>query len=452
MEALPASGGVGETDMNSVVSKRKKFKIRHGKSLKETYNPNQPREPKGSRHGGRWTSYKGGNCYSSAFHTMSQLGKHGILVHAIVSGQGVLTGKRFDHAWTEINDTVIDHNIVMSKANYYALGKVNTDPREYKRYTYDEMVDKAVDTGTYGPWDLDLSKTQLDVPWRPDSEPTFVEFPSIPMNGEDQTINKETIAKLHLTENELKARRRVLQQGNNNKSEHLIAIDATGNFEENTTNELTHVTLSNDLVYRLRDGNPSEYTMVHNHPWDSSLSRGDLGIAAFPGVKRMFAHVATGSIYSVEQTQLLRDVIKYSPTKYQKLWDAMGISARTINEILSPFNPGFNLEMLGVASEKDEAGWLDNVAKLRKYWWRIASHLNCLLLNDAGVFKYTYHMDPKLEAFYAPLIKKARESKDWKISSNMIYHEMLEEVNKHKPDNDPFDNLKLYKHTINDES
>ena len=169
-------------------------------------------------------------------------------------------------------------------------------------------------------------------------------------------------------------------------------------------------------------------------------------------MKRMFAYVATGSIYSVDKTQLLRDIIKFSATKYQNLWDALGISARTINEILSPFNPGFNLEMLGVASEKDEAGWLDNVAKLRKYWWRIASHLNCLLLNDAGVFKYTYHMDPKLEAFYAPLIKKARESKDWKLASNLIYHEMLEEVNKHKLDNDPFDNLKLYKHTINDKS
>ena len=58
------------------------------------------------------------------------------------------------------------------------------------------------------------------------------------------------------------------------------------------------------------------------------------------------------------------------------------------------------------------------IAKLKDYWWRIGSHLNCLLLNDAGVFKYTYHMDPKLEAFYDPLIKKARESKDWKIASN----------------------------------
>ena len=351
VEALPASGGVGETDMNSVVPKRKKFRIRHGKSLKETYNPNEPREPKGANYGrgGRWTKRAG-----------------------------------------------------------------------------------------------------VEQPWRPDPDPTFVEFPPIKMEEEDQTISKETIEKLRLTEDDLKARRRVLTQGNENKAEHLIAFDDVG-WENYTSDNLTHVSLPDTLVETLRNS-VARYTMVHNHPWDSSLSGADLNIAAFPGVKRMFAHVATGSIYSAEQTQLLRDVIKYSPTKYQKLWDAMGISARTINEILSPFNPGFNLEMLGVASEKDEAGWLDNVAKLRKYWWRIASHLNCLLLNDAGVFKYTYHLDPKLEAFYDPLIKKARESKDWKIASNFIYHEMLEEVNKHKPDNDPFDNLKLYKHTINDES
>ena len=88
------SGGPGEADMNSVVPK-KKFRIRHRKPLRETYNPNEPREPKGSRHGGRWTSYKGGDCYSSAFHTMSQLGKHGILVHAIVFGTRGFNRKTF---------------------------------------------------------------------------------------------------------------------------------------------------------------------------------------------------------------------------------------------------------------------------------------------------------------------------------------------------------------------
>ena len=163
--------------------------------------------------------------------------------------------------------------------------------------------------------------------------------------------------------------------------------------------------------------------MVHNHPWDSSLSGADLNIAALPGVTRMFAHVATGSIYSVEQTQLLRDAIKYSPRKYGTLWNAMSISVRTINDILSPFNLGMNFKVLGI----EEKLTIDNINELRKYWNRIASHLNCLLLNDARVFKYTYHMDPKLEAFYAPLIKKARESKEWKLASKWIYREMFDD-------------------------
>ena len=48
------------------------------------------------------------------------------------------------------------------------------------------------------------------------------------MGEEDQTISKETIDKLHLTEDDLKARRRVLTQGNEDKSEHLIAFDDVG--------------------------------------------------------------------------------------------------------------------------------------------------------------------------------------------------------------------------------
>jgi hypothetical protein len=234
IESLPMSGGVGETDSNSVVPRRKKFRIRHGKPLKESYNPNEPREPKGAPHGGRWT--RGGLSVGDA--------------------------------------------------------------------------------------------------WTPEIEDKYIPFPPIKIGEEDRTISKETIDKLHLTEDDLKARRRVLTQGNEDKSEHLIAFDDVG-WENLTSKSLTHVSLPDTLVETLRNSE-AKFTMVHNHPWDSSLSGGDLNIAALPGVKRMFAHVATGSIYSVEQTQLLRDVIKYSPKKYQNLWDAMGISAKTINEILSP--------------------------------------------------------------------------------------------------------------------
>ena len=95
------------------------------------------------------------------------------------------------------------------------------------------------------------------------------------MGEEDQTISKETIDKLHLTEDDLKARRRVLTQGNEDKSEHLIAFDEVGIEENLTSNALTHVSLPDTLVERLRmEIQLARYTMVHNHPWDSSLSGG----------------------------------------------------------------------------------------------------------------------------------------------------------------------------------
>ena len=80
------------------------------------------------------------------------------------------------------------------------------------------------------------------------------------------------------------------------KAEHLIAFNDVG-WENLTSNALTHVSLPDTLVETLR-----QTDFLQNIPWSitihgiSSLSRGDLGIAAFPGVKRMFAHVATGSI------------------------------------------------------------------------------------------------------------------------------------------------------------
>ena len=84
-----------------------------------------------------------------------------------------------------------------------------------------------------------------DEMWSPDPEPKFVEFPPIKMGEEDKTISKETIDKLHLTENDLKARRRVLHARQSNKSEHLIAFDDVGNFEENSTIE------QNMFLYRI---------------------------------------------------------------------------------------------------------------------------------------------------------------------------------------------------------
>ena len=50
--------------------------------------------------------------------------------------------------------------------------------------------------------------------WTPEIEDVYIPFPPIKMGEEDKTISKETIDKLRLTEDDLKARRRVLTQGN----------------------------------------------------------------------------------------------------------------------------------------------------------------------------------------------------------------------------------------------
>jgi hypothetical protein len=116
-----------------------------------------------------------GDCYTAALNAMEPDDRYR-LVHGVVSGQGELTGVRFDHAWVERHDpipaeaaerlpaeaaamlnevawTVIDksngNDIEMPRPLYYAIGQVNTP----QRYTYEEMARKMVETGNAGPWD-----------------------------------------------------------------------------------------------------------------------------------------------------------------------------------------------------------------------------------------------------------------------------------------------------------
>lgn len=77
-----------------------------------------------------------------------------ILVHGMVTGQGKLEGKRFDHAWVEIGDVVLDNangnNIAMRKEQYYKLGGI--DINELQRYTKDEALVNMVKNKHWGPW------------------------------------------------------------------------------------------------------------------------------------------------------------------------------------------------------------------------------------------------------------------------------------------------------------
>lgn len=93
---------------------------------------------------------KHGNCYTSA---VNYVMKHPdtILVHGIVTGQGAIEGIEYGHAWVEDGDTVIDtaSGKELPKFLYYALGNIHYT----KRYSYNDMLEKMLETETYGPWD-----------------------------------------------------------------------------------------------------------------------------------------------------------------------------------------------------------------------------------------------------------------------------------------------------------
>jgi hypothetical protein len=100
---------------------------------------------------------KGGDCFEAAGnfivnnrHEKDDL----ILVHGLVTGQGAIAGIKFAHAWIEDGDLVIDksngRDIKIPKMLYYALGNV----KKTFRYTAEEAVEKMLDVGHYGPWDL----------------------------------------------------------------------------------------------------------------------------------------------------------------------------------------------------------------------------------------------------------------------------------------------------------
>ena len=100
--------------------------------------------------------------FNSNFFGKQEKSKSGnpILVHALVYGQGPVSGLRFPHAWVEDGDTVIDQSngrdVRMDKRVYYAIGGIKPSQKgAYAAYTYRQMTRKLRDTQHYGPWDLD---------------------------------------------------------------------------------------------------------------------------------------------------------------------------------------------------------------------------------------------------------------------------------------------------------
>ena len=102
-----------------------------------------------------------GDCYEAAGKYMMEAALQGdekklILVHGEVTGQGPLEGIKYGHAWVEKGGMVIDksngRDLRIAKEMYYAIGRIGTNVH---KYTMKQFRRKTVQTGIWGPWDLE---------------------------------------------------------------------------------------------------------------------------------------------------------------------------------------------------------------------------------------------------------------------------------------------------------
>lgn len=101
--------------------------------------------------------YKHGHCYKEAWKAFyDNLSKGPLLCHGIVEGRGPLSGIKYNHAWIEVDGQVIDRTMSFFKKGqpkevFYALG--NIDEKLVFKYDSQQIAKKAVEWGTYGPWE-----------------------------------------------------------------------------------------------------------------------------------------------------------------------------------------------------------------------------------------------------------------------------------------------------------
>lgn len=120
-----------------------------------------------------------GDCYEAAGRYFSEAAFAGqavgyTLVHGVVSGHGPLRGRRFGHAWVEVDDGPVvmvvdpsnDRTVVMARTDYYRLGRVL--PEECRRYTPEEAVIEMVRSEHWGPWEEESSNERTRCTHAPD--------------------------------------------------------------------------------------------------------------------------------------------------------------------------------------------------------------------------------------------------------------------------------------------
>ena len=94
----------------------------------------------------------GGNCYQDAYNFLVEYpSSDSKLIHGTVYSEGLK--RRIGHAWIELcgGDVILDpsYNLCVSVERYHEIGQHETDAR----YTRQEMLNKAIGTGHFGPWE-----------------------------------------------------------------------------------------------------------------------------------------------------------------------------------------------------------------------------------------------------------------------------------------------------------
>ena len=97
---------------------------------------------------------KNGDCFVVALNKAIEQPKRYKLVHGVVTGQGVLEGIQYCHAWVEDGDTVIDMTLSpamqrLPKIAYYGIGNIKIT----RSYNYRQILENVCEYETYGPWD-----------------------------------------------------------------------------------------------------------------------------------------------------------------------------------------------------------------------------------------------------------------------------------------------------------
>ena len=104
---------------------------------------------------------KNGDCYVVSYNYMMN-NQGAKLVHGLVDGQGALQGMTYNHSWVEEGNMIVDMTLpkevqkTLPKEVYYALGNIKTT----FEYSFEELLGKAQEYETYGPWEKVLLKNK----------------------------------------------------------------------------------------------------------------------------------------------------------------------------------------------------------------------------------------------------------------------------------------------------